>query len=243
VSVAPGPADASRELILARVRHALAGGSHAGAPGEAARAGGTETAGSDADGSSAFTRAYRVHGTLDAQARIELLCERIGDYRAEVRRVGIGELAGAIAQALNGAGAARICVPSGIPAAWLPPGVELVEDAPLSFDELDAVDGVLTGCTVAIAETGTIVLSGGPTEGRRAISLVPDLHVCVVGESQVVETVPEAMAQLGELVRAERRPLTFISGPSATSDIELDRVEGVHGPRRLIVLVVPKEPA
>jgi L-lactate dehydrogenase complex protein LldG len=243
VSVAPGPADASRELILARVRHALAGGSHAGARGEAARAGGTEAAAGDAAGSPTFTRAYRVHGTLEPQARIELLCERIGDYRAEVRRVGIGELAGAIAQALNGAGAARVCVPSGIPAAWRPPGVELVEDAPLSFDELDAVDGVLTGCTVAIAETGTIVLSGGPTEGRRAISLVPDLHVCVVGESQVVETVPEAMAQLGELVRAERRPLTFISGPSATSDIELDRVEGVHGPRRLIVLVVPKEPA
>jgi len=118
-----------------------------------------------------------------------------------------------------------------------------VEDASLSFDELDRVDGVLTGCTVAIAETGTIVLSGGPTEGRRAISLVPDLHICVVGEEQVVETVPEAMAQLGELVRAERRPLTFISGPSATSDIELNRVEGVHGPRLLIVLVVSKETA
>ena len=87
------------------------------------------------------------------------------------------------------------------------------------------------------------MLSGGPAEGRRAISLIPDLHVCVVAEDQVVETVPEAMAQLGELVRAERRPLTFISGPSATSDIELNRVEGVHGPRRLIVLVVPKEPA
>jgi L-lactate dehydrogenase complex protein LldG len=247
VSVAPGPADASRELILARVRHALAGGAHAGAAGDAA---GSDGAGGDAGGGDAaggaagsptFTRAYRVHGTLERQARIELLCERIGDYRAEVRRVGAVELAGAIAQALSGAGAARVCVPPGIPAAWRPPGVELVEDAPLSFDELDAVDGVLTGCTVAIAETGTIVLSGGPAEGRRAISLVPDLHVCVVGESQVVETVPEAMAQLGELVRTERRPLTFISGPSATSDIELDRVEGVHGPRRLIVLVVSKE--
>jgi L-lactate dehydrogenase complex protein LldG len=235
VSVAPEPADASRELILARVRHALAGGAPAGAGGEAA--------GGDAAGSPGFTRSYRVHGTLEPQARIELLCERIGDYRAEVRRVGTGELAGAIAQALNGAGAARVCVPSGIPPAWRPPGVELVEDAPLSFDELDRVDGVLTGCTVAIAETGTIVLSGGPTEGRRAITLVPDLHVCVVAEHQVVETVPEAMAQLGELVGAERRPLTFISGPSATSDIELNRVEGVHGPRRLIVLVVPKEPA
>jgi L-lactate dehydrogenase complex protein LldG len=237
VSVAPEPAEDARELILARVRQALSGGARAVAPGDAAAGG---------DGAAhpkPFTRAYRVHGTLEAPARIELLCERIGDYRAEVRRVGPGELAGAIAQALDVAGAARVCVPSGIPAAWRPSGVELIEDAPLSFDELDAVDGVLTGCTIAIAETGTIVLSGGPTEGRRALSLIPDLHVCVVGEEQVVETVPEAMAQLGQLVRAERRPLTFISGPSATSDIELDRVEGVHGPRRLIVLVVPKEPA
>jgi L-lactate dehydrogenase complex protein LldG len=235
VSVARGPADASRELILARVRHALGGGAAAGPAGAAAADG--------AAPSTAFRRTYRVHGTLEPQARIELLCERIGDYRAEVRRVGAGELTGAIAQALAGQGAARVCVPPGIPSAWRPTGVELVEDAPLTFDELDAVDGVLTGCTVAVAETGTIVLSGGPTEGRRAITLVPDLHVCVVGENQVVETVPEAMAQLGELVRAERRPLTFISGPSATSDIELNRVEGVHGPRRLIVLVVPKEPA
>jgi L-lactate dehydrogenase complex protein LldG len=234
VNVAPGPADASRELILARVRDALAGA----APAPAGADGATPDV-----GAAAFERAYRVRGTLEPRARIELLCERIGDYRAEVLRVGGGELAGAIAQALDRAGAARVCVPSGIPSAWRPPGVELVEDAPLSFDELDAVDGVLTGCTVAIAETGTIVLSGGPAEGRRAISLVPDLHVCVVGEEQVVETVPEAMAQLGELVRANRRPLTFISGPSATSDIELNRVEGVHGPRRLIVLVVPKEPA
>ncbi len=239
MSAAPGPANASRELILARVRDALAGGAPAGAPG-ATR---TESADAGAAPAPLFARAYRMTGTLEPQERIELLCERIGDYRAEVRRVGVAEPAAVIAQALAAAGAARVCVPAGLPPAWRPASVELVEDESLGFDELDALDGVITGCTVAIAETGTIVLSGGPAEGRRAISLIPDLHVCVVAENQVVETVPEAMAQIGELVRAERRPLTFISGPSATSDIELDRVEGVHGPRRLIVLVVPKEPA
>ncbi len=228
MSIAPGTADASRELILGRVRAALASGG---------------VGADDGTPSAALARTYRVQGTLEPQARIKLLCERIGDYRAEVRRVSAAELPAAIAQALAGAGAVRVCVPAAIPPAWRPAGVELVEDAPLSFDELDHLDGVLTGCTVAIAETGTIVLSAGPTEGRRAISLVPDLHVCVVGEEQVVETVPEAMALLGELVRAERRPLTFISGPSATSDIELNRVEGVHGPRQLIVLVVSKETA
>jgi len=254
VSTAPGPLDPSRELILARIRDALAGGVAATARGDVASAAHEVAAGGAAAGdavagapggapSAAFARTYRMRGTLASEALIELLCERIGDYRAEVRRVSAAELPTAIAQALAGAGAARVCVPSAIPPAWRPAGVEVVEDASLSFDELDRVDGVLTGCTVAIAETGTIVLSGGPTEGRRAISLVPDLHICVVGEEQVVETVPEAMAQLGELVRAERRPLTFISGPSATSDIELNRVEGVHGPRLLIVLVVSKETA
>jgi L-lactate dehydrogenase complex protein LldG len=210
----------SRELILGRVRDAL---------------------GDAAEAEALPPRAYRRQGTLEPAARIELLCERIGDYQAQVRRVGAAELAAAIGEAFAAEGAARVCVPGGIPPQWRPEGVEFVVDAPLTLEELDGVDGVLTGCTLAIAETGTIVLSAGPAEGRRALTLVPDLHVCVVGEDQVVETVPEAMAPLAKLVRAERRPITFISGPSATSDIELSRVEGVHGPRRLIVLIVNKE--
>jgi L-lactate dehydrogenase complex protein LldG len=124
---------------------------------------------------------------------------------------------------------------------WRPEEVDTVEDENLDAHELDALDGVVTGCTVAIAETGTIVLTGGPSEGRRALSLVPDLHVCVVESAQIVELVPEAMAVLEELVVRERRPLTLVSGPSATSDIELSRVEGVHGPRTLVVLIVNEE--
>ena len=124
-------------------------------------------------------------------------------------------------------------MPPGLPAEWRPAGA--VEDHGLSPQELDALDGVLTGCTVAIAETGTFVLAGGPREGRRALTLVPDLHVCVVLAEQVVETVPQAFDALRDVAR---RPLTFVSGPSATSDIELQRVEGVHGPRNLVVLIV-----
>jgi L-lactate dehydrogenase complex protein LldG len=119
---------------------------------------------------------------------------------------------------------------------WRPAGVELVEDHGLSAHELDRIDGALTGCTAAIAETGTIILTGGPPEGRRALTLVPDLHICVVGEAQICELLPEALAVIGDRGLASR-PITFISGPSATSDIELSRVEGVHGPRNLVVLV------
>jgi L-lactate dehydrogenase complex protein LldG len=215
------PGDA-RELILARVRAAIAG------PGEEAPA--------------PFVRSYRRHGLLEPQARIALLCERIDDYRAQVQRVSDGELGATIAAVLADHDAHRVAVPAAIPPSWRPAGVDFVEDTGgLAFDEFDRLDAVLTGATLAIAETGTVVLTAGPLEGRRALTLIPDLHVCVVGEEQVVETVPEAMEALGELVRTQRRPITLISGPSATSDIELSRVEGVHGPRRLVVLVVRKE--
>ena len=175
-------------------------------------------------------RAYRRNGTLDDAERVDRFCERVADYRADVRRV--DDVARAVDDVCGELSARRLVIPAGLPAAWRPSGLELVEDAGLTPIELDALDGVVTGATVAIAETGTIVLSSGPHEGRRAITLVPDLHVCVVEESQIVELVPEALERV-----PVRRPLTLVSGPSATSDIELSRVEGVHGPRTLVVLV------
>jgi L-lactate dehydrogenase complex protein LldG len=187
-------------------------------------------------------RGYRHSGTLAPADRVALFCERTGEYRAEVRRLPDGDVAAAVAGVCRERGVSRLLVPAGVPAAWRPAGPELVEDAALTPAELDALDGVLTGCTVAIAETGTIALTSGPREGRRALTLVPDLHICVVEERQIVELVPEAVAILGGLVAGERRPVTLVSGPSATSDIELDRVEGVHGPRDLVVLVTSGEP-
>jgi L-lactate dehydrogenase complex protein LldG len=180
-------------------------------------------------------RAYRRAGGLDAAGRIELLRDRLVDYRAEVHEV--DDVRAAAASVCLAQHVSRLGVPPGLPAEWRPAGVEIVEDRGLSPRELDTLDGVVTGCTLAIAETGTLVLAAGKAEGRRALTLVPDLHVCVVGREQVVELVPEAFDRLRELVGRERRPLTFVSGPSATSDIELSRVEGVHGPRRLVVLI------
>ncbi|MEK6720097.1 MAG: LUD domain-containing protein [Chloroflexota bacterium] len=164
-----------------------------------------------------------------------LFVERVGDYRATVHRTTTAGLTATIAAALAAQRVTRLAAPAGVPDTWLA-GIEVErvgDDPPLSFPALDRLDGVITGCAVAIAETGTIVLDGGPDQGRRALSLLPDLHVCIVMSSQIVGTVPEALARLDST-----RPQTWISGPSATSDIELQRVEGVHGPRRLDVIVV-----
>jgi L-lactate dehydrogenase complex protein LldG len=185
----------------------------------------------------AAERAYRRAGALGADERVELFCRRVGEYRAEVQRVAEVELATVISSVCAARNATRLVAPSGIPSAWRDAAVEFIEDHDLPATELDHVDGTLTGCTTAIAETGTIVLTSGPAEGRRELTLVPDLHLCVVREAQIVELVPEALATIAA-DRLESRPLTFISGPSATSDIELSRVEGVHGPRDLVVLVV-----
>jgi L-lactate dehydrogenase complex protein LldG len=191
---------------------------------------------------SPVSRTYRRDTGLTAGERLARFCERVADYRAEVRLVSVQALAAEIDKALERHCATKIGIPLELPPSWLPAAAELITDRGLTPRELDQLDGVLTGCTAAIAETGTIILSGGPTEGRRALTLVPDLHLCVVRESQIVGSVPEAIASLDERVKAEQSPITFISGPSATSDIELSRVEGVHGPRILIVLVVGEPP-
>jgi L-lactate dehydrogenase complex protein LldG len=186
----------------------------------------------------AADRSYRAGGSLAGIELVDLFCERVADYRAEVRRVEAATVAAEVAQVCAGRSIDRLVMPAALREAWRPTGSRATFDAGFDAHELDAFDAVLTGCTIAVASTGTIVLTAGPEEGRRAITLVPDLHICVVEQACIVELVPEAMRVLAPIVRDERRPVTLISGPSATSDIELSRVEGVHGPRTLVVLVV-----
>ena len=203
---------AARDEIMARIRRALG-------PGVAVPE---------------IPRSYR--GPRVDDSAVDRFCERVAEYRATVTRVTADELAGVVARLCRERGARRIVVPAGGPEAI--EGVEVVvDDPPLSPQVLDELDGVLTGCALAIAETGTIVLDGGPRSGRRALTLVPDWHVCIVEADSIVAGVPDAVAALAEAA-AEGRPITLVSGPSATSDIELDRVEGVHGPRTLDVLVL-----
>jgi L-lactate dehydrogenase complex protein LldG len=181
-------------------------------------------------------REYRGAGASPGGDIVALFCERVADYRATVRRVAAAELPAAVAAACAERGARRLVTPAGGPGSI--EGLELLADEPpLSPQALDELDGVLTGCALAIAETGTIVLDGGVRSGRRALTLVPDWHVCVVEEEAIVASVPDAVAALAGAA-AEGRPITLVSGPSATSDIEFERVEGVHGPRTLDVLVV-----
>jgi L-lactate dehydrogenase complex protein LldG len=170
---------------------------------------------------------------------LELTAERIAEYRARVEIVTADQLASSIQSSLERQGIKRLIVPHDLPEDWKPNGFELLEESThlLEHSDLERADGVLTGCTLAIAETGTLVLDHARGQGRRALTLIPDFHLCVLLESQIVDNLPAAMRLLEPSIRAGR-PLTFISGPSATSDIELSRVEGVHGPRTLEVLIV-----
>ncbi|MCX4524646.1 MULTISPECIES: LUD domain-containing protein [unclassified Streptomyces] len=177
-----------------------------------------------------------VHGARTPAQTAALLAANLAEYRAKVHRTDEDGLAPLLARLLSERGARSVLVPAGLPPHWLPAAdpTRVHDRADSTPYELDAVDSVVTGCALAIAETGTIVLDGGPGQGRRRITLIPDHHICVVRvPDQVVDSVPRALPLLDPT-----RPLTWISGPSATSDIELDRVEGVHGPRTLEVVLL-----
>jgi len=203
---------AAREEVLARIRAALAD-----------RPCNDQSQGTVAPGHA-----------LAAPDPIERFVERVAEYRAAV--VVTADARDAARRVLSEHGARRVGIAPDLPGELRPDGLELVEDTGLTPAELDALDGALTACAAACAETGTLALDGGPGQGRRALTLVPDLHVCVVRAADVVATVPALFARLEPSARAGR-PIVLVSGPSATSDIELIRVEGVHGPRRLVVIV------
>ena len=179
--------------------------------------------------------AYQRRGGLDREACLELLRDRLLDYNADVVDIeSESELPAAIAAALTKAGEERVAVAEEFPTAWLPAGFTFTVDRALSIEQLDTMQSVVTTCEAAIASTGTILLIHEGAQGRRAITLLPDHHLCLVRREQVLELVPEAW----ESIAAKgAQPITTISGPSATSDIEMTRIRGVHGPRRLTVIL------
>jgi L-lactate dehydrogenase complex protein LldG len=178
-------------------------------------------------------RAYDRAIARSADHTLALFEERLRDYDASVFRVGKEQVAQKAAELLAAANRRRIAIPTGLPFQWQSEAVEWIPDHGLSFDVLNEVDGVMTAATVGVAASGSIALQHGPAEGRRILTLLPDYHLCVIGVGQVVETLPEAFARLDPL-----RPVTFFSGPSATADIEMTRIKGVHGPRFLDVLII-----
>lgn len=185
-------------------------------------------------------RAFHRRGALDPEDRLQMFEDRLQDYGAGVFHSSEAGLPKTIASALQARGKHRMVVPPELPQSWLPtsadlPGLEILKDEQLNYDALDRSDGVITGCTLAIAFTGTIILQSGPHEGRRAITLVPDYHVCIVRVDQIVELVPEGLERLRTHGTG---PITFFSGPSATADIEMTRIQGVHGPRVLDAVIV-----
>lgn len=206
----------SRELVLRRIRAALP----------------------DTRSATVVPRDYRERGARTREDVVALFVERLEETGAVVVRAAEpGRAADAV---LRDRGAARVVVPRDLPPASRPAEADVVEDEGLSANELDGLDGAVTTCAAACAETGTVAFDGGEGQGRRAITLVPDLHVCLVRSEQVVETVPELLERLAPAAR-EGRPIVLVSGPSATSDIELERVEGVHGPRSLVVVLMPED--
>jgi len=212
------PSTAARSLILGRIRDTL----------------GERTTPCD-EAYQRISRGYRDGPTLSSNACLDLLEDRLDHYQVAVHRCDAPRLPGMIGEILKARGAQRMIVPPDLDRGWLPAGVEFTPDHGLAYSDLDQCDGVLTACSLAIASTGTIVLRHAAGEGRRALTLIPDYHLCVVQASQTVQTVPEAIRRLAALQPAL---VTTISGPSATADIEMTRIRGVHGPRTLGVIVV-----
>ena len=218
--MAEAGAGAAREAILGRVR---------GIVGEA------RSVNAVLADWAALPRAYNLGSAADRDAVLDRLIDRLHDYDAQVYRVAPQEIAATVQGIVRTLGLAEVLVPAGLAPEWMPEGVEFVEDRGFPPPELDRFTAVLTASTLAIAETGTLLLQNLPGQGRRAATLVPDVHLCVVREGDVVATVPEAMRRLQSTAEL---PTTFISGPSATADIEMTRIKGVHGPRFLHVLLV-----
>ena len=217
--------DTARQVILERTRsaHALQ----------------SATDGHDSVASyGAISRAYRRAGSLHEPERIELFERRLKEYEAGVYYAATENIAIAIKKILIARDRQDIVVPSGIPAAWLPEGITFTTGDGRTASDLDRFQGVLTGCTVAIALTGSIVLQSVAGQGPRRLTLIPDYHLCVVLAEQIVETVPQAFDLLESTAIL---PTTFVSGPSATADIEMTRIKGVHGPRFLDVLIVQQQ--
>ena len=206
--------ESAKEVILARIREAVA----------------------SAPEPPLVPHDFRQRDERERAVILEDFIDRLVDYKAIVTRTDDSNLSQAVAEVCQQQSIIQLVVPADAPPRWLPASVMVLKDDPaLSFADLDQSSAVLTGCALAIAQTGTIILDGGASQGRRALSLIPDRHLCVVRAEQVVGLVPEGIARLAELAT---HPITLISGPSATSDIELSRVEGVHGPRTLHVFIV-----
>jgi L-lactate dehydrogenase complex protein LldG len=214
----------AKETILARTRHAL-----------------RDVPRDERPEDISIERGYRTQDEASRKEIVDRFAEYVAEYEATVHRIDEADLSKSIQETLERRGVEKLVVPADLPEDWLPEGVELLKESRedhLTNEDLDGSDGVLTGCALGIAQTGTIVLDSGEAQGRRILTLLPDYHLCVVREEQIAGLVPEAIAKLGNAVKDEGRAITFISGPSATSDIELNRVEGVHGPRTLEVLIV-----
>jgi L-lactate dehydrogenase complex protein LldG len=188
----------------------------------------------------AIPRAYVRQGSMSVDARLERMMERLREYDAETAECSPKALPEAIAAQITRGGRHKFVVPEGIPQEWLAAGFEWKIDRGLPIAEIEEAEGVLTACFCAVAESGTVALHHSPTEGRRVLTLLPDWHLCILRASQVVETLPEYFSRCGGL-EATPRLVTWISGPSATADIEMTRIKGVHGPRFLNVILVRDE--